>query len=118
MQYTDLAIVDIQFVIGNKNEYYVKEMAILDLTSNKEENYIFKSKFHYSKLTTQARYQNKFNYKHINGLLWRDGQINYNEIFGILQKISEKTIILRGIEKKTHTTVSLTENNNNGFGNE
>lgn len=97
---TDAAIIDIQFVIGNGKEYCIKELAILELETSKSFNYVFKPKYHYSKLDTQAKLQNFYNYKNINGLRWKDGTWNYKEISTILNKLSNTNIIVRGIDKK------------------
>lgn len=100
MENTDTIIIDIQFVVGNEKEYFIKEMAIFELETAKSYNYIFKSKFHYSKLNTHAKIQNYYNYKNINGLLWKDGDLNYQEISNVLNKFISKTIIVRGEDKK------------------
>lgn len=100
MQNSDTVIIDIQFVVGNEREYYIKEIAILDLETLKLSNYIFKSKFAYSKLNSLARSQNFYNFKNINGLRWADGRLKYGEIINLLSAFKEKNIIVRGVEKK------------------
>lgn len=100
MNNTDIVIIDIQFVIGNEKEYFIKELAILNFESLVAENYIFKPRFHYSKLNTQARIQDYYNYKNINGLRWMDGTLKYENIFDILQKLSDKALIVKGYDKK------------------
>lgn len=98
----DTVIIDVQFVIGNGKEYYIKEMALLHLNPLKIENFIFKSPFDFSMLLPQARKQNFFIYKNINGLCWEDGDIELSKLEHILKNISENCsrVIVKGIEKK------------------
>lgn len=100
MNIADIVIIDIQFVIGNDKDYFIKELAILNFESPVAENYIFKSKFHYSKLNSQARFQDFYNYRNVNGLRWKDGTLKYEKLFGILQKLTDKVLIVKGAEKK------------------
>lgn len=93
-------VVDIQFVIGNFKEYYIKELAVLDPQNHTLKVYIFKPKFGYSQLSTSAKKQNRFIYKHINGLHWNDGDIDYKRLPIILNSMKDKEMIVRGIEKK------------------
>lgn len=96
----DKVIIDIQFVIGNRKEYYIKEMAVLQLEPRILKNYIFKPKFHFSNLFSQAKRQNYYIYKNINGLRWEDGDLEYHVLFDILKSIQNKEIIVKGLEKK------------------
>lgn len=100
MEITDKIIIDLQFVIGNEKENLIKEMTILELESSKLQHYIFKPKFHYLKLNTQAKIQNFYNYKYINGLRWIDGTLDYKEIYNILINFVDKVIIVKGVDKK------------------
>lgn len=100
MQNTDAFIIDIQFVVGNEKEYYIKELAVLDLETSSIYHQIFKPKFVYSQLSIEAKRQDYFNYKNINGLRWSDGCLDYGEISNWLNMFTGKNIIVRGIDKK------------------
>lgn len=93
-------IVDIQFVVGNFKEYYIKELSVLKPQSHKLHVYIFKPKFEYSKLSTSAKKQNRFIFKHINGLQWNDGDIDYEKLPLILNSLKDEELIVRGFDKK------------------
>lgn len=102
-------IVDLQFVIGNNNQYYLKEMATNHNTSIITMLYHFKPPYPKEELNVIAKNQNNYNQENINGLNWSDGQINYNDIPAIMESFSiYDKIYVKGLQKKTFLEKYLT----------
>lgn len=93
-------IVDIQFISGNFNQMFPKELVFLFSNSISPTQYLLKSPYSYLELNRKSLRQCKFLHDKINGLKWSDGEIEYTELNNILQTISNFTIIVKGWQKK------------------
>lgn len=93
-------IIDIQFVTGNYNQVFAKEVVILFANSISPDQYLFKNPYSYLELNEKAIKQCRFVHDNINGLNWSDGHIEYTQLKDILENIKDFTIIVKGIQKQ------------------
>lgn len=92
-------VVDIQFVHGNNNECYVKELAFMMCNSITPIYTIFKPPYSQNELNDTAVWQTNFDYNNIHGLKWTDGVVDYTRLSDILQTLKDFTIIVKGFQK-------------------
>lgn len=92
-------VVDLQFVHGNNNESYVKELALMMCDSITPSYTIFKPPYSYNELNDSAVWQTNFDYNNIHGLKWTDGSVEYIQLGDILQTLKDFTIIVKGFQK-------------------
>lgn len=93
-------IVDIQYLPGNFNQIFAKEVVFLFANSTSPIQFLFQSPYSVLELDRRSFWQCKFLYENINGLKWTDGEIEYSKLNHILQTIANYTIIVRGNQKK------------------
>lgn len=92
-------VVDLQFVHGNNNECYVKELAFMMCNSITPSYHIFKPPYSHNELKDSAIWQTNFEYINIHGLKWDDGFVEYTRLGDILQTLKDFTIIVKGFQK-------------------
>lgn len=92
-------IVDVQFVVGNNKQMFVKELVTLNTDSINPVLYHFKPPFPQEELNPNSAWQSDYNYKFINGLTWSNGVIDYNHLPEILSTLEGSVIYLKGEEK-------------------
>lgn len=73
-------ILDIQFVCGNKGQYFIKELAVLTVGKIVPDTYHFLPPYPYQELSSKARRQIQYDMQNINGLRWNDGDIGYSNL--------------------------------------
>lgn len=99
---------DIQFVVGNKNQHFAKEIAYVHANSIVHHHFVFKPPFDYRELDEPARRQNAYNVNNINNLRWIEGNLPYSNVSSILwssvqncpTKAIKTKIIVKGCQKK------------------
>lgn len=94
-----MLVLDIQFIVGNNNQKFVKELVILQSGSIIPDIYYFKPPYPKEELNSKALWQLNYNHKFINGLLWEDGIIDYNQLPSILSLLNDMKIFVKGVEK-------------------
>lgn len=94
-------IIDLQFVCGNFNQTYVKEMVLLFADTTTPIHHHFKPPYPESELSRKIVRQNTYNKSHINGLDWNSGDLDYPMLAYILQTVENYTIVVKGPEKAT-----------------
>lgn len=92
-------LIDLQFVCGNFNQQYVKELVILFADSTIPIHHHFKPPYPENQLSPRHVKQNVFNRKNINGLDWNLGDVDYSMLTYILQTLGNYTIVVKGPEK-------------------
>lgn len=92
-------LVDIQFVVGNNNEYYAKEFVFMFADSFIAKQYHLQPPFRQHELSLVARKQNVFNLRNIHGLSWSGGDRNYISLRPIITRLAGFKIIVKGYEK-------------------
>lgn len=92
-------VVDLQFVHGNNNECYVKELAFMMADSVTPSYAIFKPPYSEYELNDSAVWQTKFDYNYIHALKWTDGAVEYMQLGDILQSLKDFTIVVKGFQK-------------------
>lgn len=104
-------LVDLQFVCGNFNHQYVKELVLLFADSTTPIHHHFKAPYHQDHLNKKIIMQNAFNKLHINGLDWNSGDMDYAMLTYILQTMENYTIVVKGAEKAAFLGQYLSANN-------
>jgi len=96
------AVADLQFVIGNNKQHFLKEFALVAEGSLIPILFVFKAPYSFEELNEDAKQQNKYNKNAINGLDWDDGFLEYSEIKNILNNYltSYDVIYVKGCKKK------------------
>ena len=102
MKCDNTAIVDFQAFYNNKNDYIVKELAVLNCKNGETILHIFfKAPFPFEFLTEKYRRTNNYCSYNLHGIFWTYG----NEPYCNLQKMMDKcligynSIICKGVEK-------------------
>lgn len=90
---------DMQFAIGNSNQLFVKELAVLKHGSTIPNLYHFKPPYPREELDAKRVWQETFCYKKINGLQWCSGNIDYNQLSRILSMYKNYTVYVKGDQK-------------------
>lgn len=93
------AVVDMQFVVGNNAQLFVKEIVILPCGSFIPEQYYLKPPYPREELNVKAVRQENYNARYINGLRWDGGNIEYNQLAKILLPLETSKIYVKGEEK-------------------
>lgn len=109
-------ILDIQFVVGNKGQYFAKEIAYVNANSIVHNHLVFKAPFDYRELDEQAKKQNTFNVNNINQLRWDQGKLAYSEVSNLFWNLRNyTTIIVKGRQKKDFLLKYFNNNINNSL---
>lgn len=93
-------VVDIQFLVGNNNHYYAKELVFLFSDSTTPIHHHIKQPHSEHELSNSAKQNNNYLLNFINGLDWTAGDVDYNNLDDIFQTISSYSIIVKGYAKK------------------
>lgn len=104
-------IVDIQFVSGNFQQQYVKELVILFADETTPIHHHFESPYPENQLSQKMVKQNAFNHTFVNGLNWNSGDTKYTMLYDILQTIANYNVVVKGAEKATFLSQYLSVNN-------
>ncbi len=100
-QRSKVVLVDIQSVIGNNGQYFVKELVYMFANSINPVQHILKPPYAFEELNDDAVTQDKYLYHNVTRLRWNDGNDEYLQLPNILNNIQEYTIIVKGDQKKT-----------------
>lgn len=95
-----VVFVDIQYVRGNNNQIFPKELVVLYANSLCPGQFLFKPPFPVNELTNYAVKQNNYCASTINGLNWSDGVAPYSEVENVLNTLKNFIIIVKGYEKQ------------------
>lgn len=104
-------IIDLQFVCGNFNHLYVKELVLLFADSTAPIHHHFKPPYLKNKLSRRNVRQNAFNKSNINGLEWSSGDLDYSMLAYILQTVENYIVVVKGPEKAAFLGQYLSVNN-------
>lgn len=104
-------LIDLQFVNGNFNQQYVKELVILFADSSNAIHHHLRPPYSEKHLTRRVVRQNIFNRKFINGLDWNSGEMDYSMLAYILQTLEKYTVVVKGPEKAAFLSQFLDANN-------
>lgn len=94
-------IIEIQAFRGNKNEFLIKELVIMDLETNVVVYFLFKPPFSFKRLNSKAYKTNKWLIKNYHFINWNEGFTNYKEIDNIMYHYCQQytTAYTSGFEK-------------------
>lgn len=95
-----ILFIDIQFVVGNGRQLFVKELAMLRQGSIIPTLYFFKPPYPREELNDAITQHGEYICDNINNLQWNDGILLYNDIADILKSFSQHKIYVKGIQKK------------------
>lgn len=104
-------IIDLQFVCGNFNQKYVKELVLLFADSITPIHHHFKAPYNQEQLNKKTLRQNAFIKLHINGLDWNSGDTDYSMLVYILQTVENFNIVVKGAEKAAFLSQYLSAKN-------
>lgn len=104
-------LIDLQFVKGNFNHQYVKELVLLFADSTTPIHHHFKSPYPENQLSRRIRRQNAFNKLNINDLDWNSGDMDYTMLSNILQTVENFIVVVKGAEKAAFLSQYLSVNN-------
>lgn len=95
-------VIEFQAFRGNKNEYIIKELVILDLTTNVVYPFMFKPPYPYKKLNSKAKRTNKWLIKSFHNITWNEGFTDYNEVDDVMYHFCTEfnRIYTKGLEKR------------------
>lgn len=100
MERSNTLILDIQWLRGNANQVFVKELAFTTADSMNFSFYHFLPPFSSNELLPIVRRSNNYCSKRINGLKWDEGCIPYTALPCILRPLSKyDKILVHGEEK-------------------
>jgi hypothetical protein len=93
-------IVDIQGFKYRKNDFILKEIAVL-CSKYQYHHFIIKPPIDFQSLSNDERKQIIWTTNHIHGLYWQDGFYAFNDIKNFLKNhLKDKLIYVKGYEKK------------------
>lgn len=103
-------LLDFQFVFGNNEQIFIKELAFMNGGSVVPNYYLFKSPYHFKELDKAALRKYYYCKKYVNGLDWKTGCIEYLNVADILSPLNNATIIVVGKAKKEFLEKFLSSN--------
>lgn len=77
-------IIEFQSFWGNLNEFIVKELVIMDLSTNVVNYFLFKAPHSIKKLCYKAKKTNNWLTKNYHYISWNEGFVNYKELDNIM----------------------------------
>ncbi|XP_044019229.1 uncharacterized protein LOC122859601 [Aphidius gifuensis] len=86
---SEVLIIDIQCLVGSRNEYYPKEISVLTLHDKFISHWIIGPPFKYSKLEKGARRQNNWLTKNYHKIDWDASEVPYKNLQSLIEKIGE-----------------------------
>lgn len=93
-------LLDFQYLRGNGNQIFIKELGYMFTNSIVPEYFLFKPPYDEAELTKRTKSQNDFNYQYINGLSWNSGYLDYNNLRKVLKFDDTLLVLVKGYEKK------------------
>lgn len=99
-------IVEFQAFRGNRDEFIIKELVILDLFTNIPYSFVFKPPFAFENCNMKSRRTNQWLSNHYHYINWCEGDVDFNELPNIMKRFCNKfqTIFTTGSEKVTWIT--------------
>ena len=94
-------IVELQYFVGNSDEVIVKELTILDLTTNVTWYFLFKPPYSFKSLNGKAARTNKWLINNFHYIAWNEGYVEYTALENIVKHYCSKfsTIYTTGLKK-------------------
>lgn len=94
-------VIEFQGFRGNKDEFIIKELVILDLTTNVPHYFLFKPPYNIKHCNEKSACCNRWLTKYFHSITWNEGIIDYSELEKIMILYCEKfkTIFTTGLEK-------------------
>lgn len=94
-------ILEFQAFRDNLNDFIVKELVIIDLSTSINYSFLFKPPYSFSKCNTKSRKVNNWLTKYYHHISWSDGNIAYSELSTIMERFCKQfnTIFTTGTEK-------------------
>lgn len=93
-------LLDFQYVRGNGDQIFVKELGFLFANSIVPRHFVFKPPYDEAEVTKKIKKQNNFNFLYINGLHWNDGNVEYSKLADLLNFDESVLVLVKGTEKK------------------
>lgn len=95
-------VIEFQAFRGNRNEYILKELVIMDLLTYVVYPFLFKPPFPFKKLNAKAKVTNKWIVKNFHHIDWNEGFIDYNEVDDVMYHFCTEfnRIYTKGLEKR------------------
>lgn len=95
-------LIDFQYLLGNNNQLFPKEMTIMQADTFIINYFLFKAPYPEEELSDDIKTQNHYSFQKINFLDWNEGDTSYNKIKEILEPYSDEnyTVLVKGYEKK------------------
>jgi len=95
-------VIEFQAFKDNNDKFLVKELAILDLSSNVLYHFLFKPPCSFNSLNSKARRTNRWVTNYFSRINWLDGFISYSKFDSIMYRFCSKfkTIYTNGEEKR------------------
>jgi len=103
-------IIEFQSFRNSNKEFIIKELVILDVTTNALFYFLFKPPFSFHSLNVEARRTNRWLSQYFHHITWREGFISYNNLEDIMHNFCYKFshVYTTGMEKcnwiKMYTT--------------
>lgn len=98
---SEVALVDFQYVNGDNNRIFIKELAYMMGSSVVPHYFLFNSPFDIRELSKETQTQNENCKTHIHGLDWDHGDLEYTTVGNVLSPLNNfKYIFVFGIVKK------------------
>lgn len=95
-------VIEFQAFRGNKGEYIIKELVILDLLTCVVYPFLFEPPFSFSKLNAKSKKTNKWMIKNFHNIKWYEGFTSYTNLERVLYHFCNKftKVYTRGQEKR------------------
>jgi len=105
-------VIEFQAFKDNNDKFIVKELAILDLSTNVLYHFLFKPPYSFNSLNSKARRTNRWVTNYFSRINWLDGFISYNKFDSIMYRFCSKfkTIYTNGEEKRAWIQMFTTSN--------
>lgn len=106
-------IIEFQAFRDNHDKFIIKELVVLDLTTNISYSFLFQPPYPFNTCNSKSSRTNNWLSNHYHHINWNDGYINYNECEGLVKKFCNKFDVIfttgsekaKWISKRTNTLV-------------
>lgn len=99
----NIAFMDFQYLLGNNNQIFIKELAFIRASSVTPQVFYFKPPYQWQDLEAKYKKQNKFCAKYINKIRWDYGDLNYIELSYFIRDLNADetltTIFVKGEDR-------------------
>lgn len=108
-------VIEFQAFRGNKDEYVIKELVILDLLTYIVYPFIFKPPHPFKKLNSKAKITNKWLVKNFHNITWNEGFTDYSDLDDVMYHFGTEfnRIYTKGLEKRNwiqnYTTANVVD---------